>query len=214
MTKRVVIYSRVSSKGTRQSTERQVFDLESLAASRGYVVVNVFEEQASGRKMNREREVLRRCVDYCVNPVNNVEMLFVTEISRLGRTTLEVLKSLDELHAHGINVYIQNINIETLLPDGRVNPVASIITTILAELANIEWQGIVDRLQSGRRLYIENGGKTGRPIGSVKTKEQKKEQYKEVISLLKRGYSIRNVAKLSGKSVSTVQRIKIDFEIE
>lgn len=214
MTKRVVIYSRVSSQGTRQSTERQVVDLESLAVSRNYSVISVFEEQASGRKKNREREVLRQCVDYCVNPVNNVEILLVTEISRLGRTTLEVLKSLEELHAHGVNVYIQNINIETLLPDGRVNPVASIITTILAELANIEWQGIVDRLQSGRRLYIENGGKTGRPIGSVKTKEQKKEQYKEVISLLKRGYSIRNVAKLSGKSVSTVQRIKIDFEIE
>ena len=55
---------------------------------------------------------------------------------------------------------------------------------------------IVYRLNSGRESYIANGGKLGRKKGSIKTTEQKKEEYKEIISLLKRGYSVRNTAKL------------------
>ena len=72
---------------------------------------------------------------------------------------------------------------------------------------------IVYRLNSGRDSYIANGGKLGRKPGSVKTTEQKREEYKEVISLLRKGYSVRNVAKLSGVSVSTVQRIKREFTL-
>ena len=80
--------------------------------------------------------------------------------------------------------------------------------TLCAEMANIKRSNIVYRLNSGRDSYIKKGGKLGRKPGSVKTSEQKREEYKEVISLLKKGYAIRNVAKLSGVSVSTVQRVK------
>lgn len=204
----VVLYVRVSSKGKRQTNERQLVDLIKFAGNRNYSVIGSFEEKISGRKKNQEREVLQDCIEFCIDARNEVDMLLVTEISRLGRSTLEVLKSLDVLHSHHIDVYIQNINLETLLPDGRVNPVASIITTILAELAGMEWQNISDRLNSGRKLYIEKGGKLGRKPGSIKTIEQKREEYKEVIALLKKNYSIRNVAKLAGVSISTVQRVK------
>lgn len=202
----VVLYSRVSSQGNRQSTQRQVAELERFAISRGYAIIGSFEEHISGKKRNSEREILQNCITFCIE--QQADMLLVTEISRLGRTTLEVLKTIEELHKNRINVYIQNINVETLLPDGRINPITSIITTILAELSNIEWQGIVDRLQSGRKLYIEKGGKLGRKTGSRKSKEKKLEEYREAITLLNRGYSIRNVAKLVNKSVSTIQRIK------
>ena len=80
-------------------------------------------------------------------------------------------------------------------------------------MANIERSNIVYRLNSGRDSYIKNSGKLGRKPGSVKTSEQKREEYKEVISLLRKGYSVRNVAKLSGISISTVQRVKKEFSI-
>lgn len=207
----VVIYSRVSSQSGRQSTERQVSDLEKFATGRGYIVVAVFEEKISGRKANIDRPVLNRCLEYCINPKNDVDMLLITEISRLGRSTLELLKALDVLHTNKVCVYIQNLNIETLRPDKTVNPLSSLITTLLGELAAMERQGIIDRLNSGRELYIEKGGKLGRKPGSRKTTEQKKEEYREAITLLKKGYSIRNVAKLTGKAVSTIQQIKKEF---
>ena len=78
----------------------------------------------------------------------------------------------------------------------------------LSTCAQLERDNISFRLQSGRKRYIEKGGKLGRKVGSVKTAEQMKAEYREVISLLRKGYSIRDMAKLSGKGVSTVQRVK------
>lgn len=210
----VVIYSRVSSQSVRQSTERQVVDLERFATGRGDKVVAVFEEKVSGRKANVDRPVLSRCLEYCIDPQNQVDMLLLSEISRLGRSTLEILKALDILHTHKVCVYIQNLNLETLRPDKTVNPLSSLVTTLLGELAAMERQGIIDRLNSGRELYIEKGGRLGRRPGSKKSLEQKREEYKEAISLLKKGYSIRNVAKLTNKSVSTILSIKKGFGIE
>lgn len=207
----VVIYSRVSSQSARQSTDRQVADLQKLAADRGYTVCAVFEEKISGCKAIVERPVLLGCLDFCTDAQNHVDMLLVTEVSRLGRSTLEMLKALDMLHKHKVSVYIQNLNIETLLPDKTVNPLSSLITTLLGELAVMERQNILDRLNSGRALYIQKGGRLGRNPGSFKSREQKKEEYKEAISLLKKGYSIRNVAKLTGRAVSTIQTIKKEF---
>lgn len=210
----VVIYSRVSSQSVRQSTERQVVDLERFATGRGDKVVAVFEEKVSGRKANVDRPVLSRCLEYCIDPQNQVDMLLLSEISRLGRSTLEILKALDILHTHKVCVYIQNLNLETLRPDKTVNPLSSLVTTLLGELAAMERQGIIDRLNSGRELYIEKGGRLGRRPESKKSLEQKREEYKEAISLLKKGYSIRNVAKLTNKSVSTILSIKKEFGIE
>ena len=210
----VVIYSRVSSQSVRQSTERQVVDLERFATGRGDKVVAVFEEKVSGRKANVDRPVLSRCLEYCIDPQNQVDMLLLSEISRLGRSTLEILKALDILHTHKVCVYIQNLNLETLRPDKTVNPLSSLVTTLLGELAAMERQGIIDRVNSGRELYIEKGGRLGRRPGSKKSLEQKREEYKEAISLLKKGYSIRNVAKLTNKSVSTILSIKKEFGIE
>ena len=83
-----------------------------------------------------------------------------------------------------------------------------IMLATLSSCAQLERDNISFRLQSGRKRYIEKGGKLGRKVGSVKTAEQMKAEYREVISLLRKGYSIRDVAKLSGKGVSTVQRVK------
>lgn len=212
MKKNAVIYSRVSSTNDRQNTERQIVDLTQYADRNNFTVLEIFSEQISGAKKNEERIILTNCLEYCV--INKIDTLLLSELSRLGRNTLEVLKSLDYLHSNGVNVYIQNLAINTLLENREINPIASIIVTVMAEMAKIERNNIVYRLKSGRNNYIANGGKLGRKMGSVKTLEKKKEEYKDVIRLLKLNYSIRNIAKLSNCSISTVQRIKKTFKIQ
>ena len=204
-----VIYARVSSTNDRQNTQRQIEDLTRFANSNDYSIVGTYEEHISGATKNENRTVLMECINYCI--ANKVNYILLSELSRLGRSTLQVLKSLELLHEAGVSVYIQNLGIYTLNATGEANPIASIMVTVLAEMANIERSNIVYRLNSGRESYIANGGKLGRKKGSVKTTEQKKEEYKEVISFLKRGYSVRNTAKLSNVSVSTVQRVKREF---
>lgn len=168
--------------------------------------MGTYEEHISGATKNENRMVLMECINYCIE--HQVNYLLLSELSRLGRSTLQVLKSLEMLHESGVSVYIQNLGIHTLQPNGEVNPVASIMITVLAEMANIERSNIVYRLNSGRDSYIANGGKLGCRKGYCKTIERKKEEYKDVISFLKRGYSVRNTAKLSSVSISTVQRVK------
>ena len=206
-----VIFARVSSTNDRQSTERQVVDLKNYAEKNDFQVVNVFEEKISGGKRNEEREILLECVDYCID--NKIDTLLTSELSMIGRNTLQVLKTLDALHSNGINVYIQNLGLNTLTKDKEINPMASIITTVLSEMYSIERKNIQYRLNSGRANYIAKGGKLGRNVGSTKSSEDKREEYKEALTLLRKGYAIRNVAKITGDSVSTVQRLKKEFAL-
>ena len=207
--KTAVIYARVSSNNDRQDTSRQIKDLENYAKSQNIEIVNIYEEHISGAKKIEERQILGECLEYCKR--ESVNFLLLSELSRLGRSTLQVLRSLEMLHESKVSVYIQNLGIYTLQPNGEVNPIASIMVTVLAEMANIERSNIQYRLNSGRANYISNGGKLGRKPGSTKTQEKKKEEYKETIILLKKGYSVRNIAKLQGIGISTVQRIKNQF---
>lgn len=209
--KKAVIYARVSSANDRQNTQRQVEDLTRFACKNEYDLVGTYQEHVSGAAKNENRLVLMECLDYCVS--HKVDFLLLSELSRLGRSTLQVLKSLEILHEAGVSVYIQNLGIYTLQSDGSVNPIASIMVTVLAEMATIERANIAYRLNSGRANYIANGGKLGRKAGSYKSENKKKDEYKEAISLLKRGYSVRNTAKLTGVSASTIQRIKKDFAL-
>ena len=88
---------------------------------------------------------------------------------------------------------------------------ASVMIAILSTCAQLERDNITFRLNSERKQYVEKGGKLGRPTGSTKSQDKKREEYREVINLLNKGYAIRDVAKLTGKGISTVLRIKKEF---
>ena len=204
-----VIYARVSSEGDRQNTERQVEDLKRYITINDMDLVKVYEEKMSGAKENRP--VLTECIEFCIE--NHINTLCVSEISRLGRSTKIVVNTIDELTKAGVNVYIQNLPLCTLNADGQPNPIAKMITAVLSSFAEIERDNIRYRLNSGRELAKVKGVKMGRKVGSVKSKERKQEEYGKVIRSLKAGKSIRDTALICGVSVSTVQRVKKEFEI-
>lgn len=208
---KAIIYARVSSLGDRQNTERQISDLKQYAAYQNFEISKIFEEKISGAKRNVERPILLQAIDYCKQ--NNVSILLVSELSRLGRNAFEVLATVKDLIDSGINLYMQKEQLTLLDEEGKPTLFAPIMIATLSTCAQLERENIKFRLNSGRKLYVEHGGKLGRKVGSIKTLEQKKEQYKDVISYLKREYSIRTIATLTGKGISTVQRIKKDFNL-
>ena len=206
-----VIYARVSSLGDRQNTERQISDLKQYAEYQNLEISRIFEEKISGAKKNAERPILMQAIDYCKQ--KNVSILLVSELSRLGRNAFEVLATVKDLIDNGINLYLQKEQLTLLDEEGKPTLFAPIMIATLSTCAQLERENIKFRLNSGRAQYIKNGGKLGRKVGSIKTMEQKKEEYHDIISYLKRGYSIRTIAKISGKGISTVQRIKKDFNL-
>ena len=218
--KKAVIYARVSSIGDRQSTDRQVKDLTDYAEYKGYEVLGVFTEHISGAKKNGERPVLREAIERCKLEAQNqipdsvmrsCVILLVSELSRLGRNAFEVLETVKELANSGINLYMQKEQMTLLGDDGKPSIFAPIMLATLSTCAQLERDNISFRLKSGRKQYVEKGGKLGRPIGSTKSQDKRREEYREVINLLNKGYAIRDVAKLTGKGISTVQRVKKEF---
>ena len=206
-----VIYARVSSTGERQSTARQVADLTDYANRNGLEVVEVYEEHISGAKRNDERAVLTECIDYAVT--NSVEVVLFSELSRCGRAVWEVLDTIRTLKDNGINAYFQKEGLSLFGTDGKENPYFAVMVSVLGVCAQLERENITYRLNSGRAKYIADGGKLGRKVGSVKTKEQKQEEYAKVIRSLRAGKSVRDTAAICGVSASTVQRIKKEFAI-
>ena len=206
-----VIYARVSSTGERQSTSRQVADLTEYATRNRLEVVEVYEEHISGAKRNEERAVLTECIAYAVG--NKVDVVLFSELSRCGRAVWEVLDTIRTLKDNGINAYFQKEGLSLFSADGKENPYLAVMVSVLGVCAQMERENIAYRLNSGRKLAIEKGVKMGRKVGSVKTKEQKQEEYARVIRSLKQGKSVRDTAAICGVSVSTVQRVKKEFGI-
>lgn len=201
---KTVIFARVSTNV--QEYDRQINELTVLAKLNGWSVEAVFAEKISGAKSNKERTELLNMVSYAEG--NHINKVLVTELSRLGRDTLQVLEVIQMLNEKGISLYIQNYNIETLTKDGKVNAMSQFLITILAEVARMERKTIRERVESGYKNYRANGGKVGRKIGYKKTEETIREQYTEEIKLLKKGYSLRNISKITGTSINTIRKCK------
>lgn len=204
---KVVILARVSTD--KQDYERQLIELREYCSRAGWQIVHEFAAKVSGAKQNEERSEITELVNY-VNS-NHIKRVVCLEVSRLGRNTLESLKVIQILNEHKVSLFIKNYGLETLTPDGNVNPVASLITTILLEIAQMERLTIRERMASGRNQYIAKcraeGIKMGRPSTYRKSESKYREQYAKEIALLRKGISLRNVRAITGTSINTLRKL-------
>lgn len=205
---KVVILARVSTDG--QDYERQVNELSDYCRKMDWVVEKVFTNKVSGAKKNEEREEIQELISY-VN-THQIRRVVCLEISRMGRNTLEALKVIQILNENKVSLYVKNYNLETLDSEGKVNPVASLICTILLEVASMERLTIKERMESGRRQYIEKcrreGIKMGRPSTYRKSDDEYRKQYQREISLIRKGLSLANISAITGTSINTIRKIK------
>ncbi|MBQ8061711.1 MAG: recombinase family protein [Bacteroidales bacterium] len=204
---KVVILARVSTNG--QDYNRQVNELNDYCRRVGWMVDKVIANKVSGAAKNDDRDEIRELVEYVKG--NEIKRVVCTEISRLGRNTLEALKVIQTLNENHVSLYVKNYNLETL-NDGKVNPVASLICTILLEIASMERLTIKERMESGRNQYIakcrREGIKMGRPTSYRKSEDVYKMQYAKDITLLKKNISLRNVSLITGTSINTLRKLK------
>ena len=204
---KVVILARVSTD--KQLYERQVVEMEQYCKSVGWDVAKIFTNKVSGAKKNEDRPEIMEMLQYIEQ--NNIDKVCVLEISRLGRNTLEALKVIELLNEKKICLFIKNYNLETLDAKGNVNPITSLICTILLEISSMERHTIIERMASGRDQYIAKcratGKKMGRPSTYRKSDDTMREQYKKEISLLKQGISLRNISIITGTSIMTIRKL-------
>lgn len=204
---KVVILARVSTD--KQEYNRQVVELTDYCSKMGWDVAKVFTNKVSGAKKNEDRSEIMEMLAYVEE--NKIDKVCVLEISRLGRNTLEALKVIELLNEKKICLFIKNYNLETLDAKGNVNPITSLICTILLEISSMERHTIIERMASGRDQYIAKcratGKKMGRPSTYRKSDDTMREQYKKEISLLKQGMSLRNISIITGTSIMTIRKL-------
>ena len=205
MNVKVVIFSRVST--LTQDYQRQTDELLEYADKMGYSVEKVFEEKISGAKKNEERKELMAMMSYIKN--NHIEKVLTWELSRIGRNAIQVLQVIEMLNEAKISLYIKNYNLETLNQNGTINPLSQFMVQILNSVNEMERQTIVQRLRSGYSAARSKGIRVGRKTGvQVKSDDQFLKENKEVAKLLKQGFSVRKVMKLTDRSSGTVQKVK------
>lgn len=203
---KVVLLCRVSTNS--QDYNRQVNELTAYCQQQGWSIEHIFANKVSGAKKNEERTEIMEMVEYV--KTHAIDRVCVLEISRLGRNTLEALKVIELLNEKGICLYVKNYNLETII-NGKINPVASLICTILLEIAQMERLTIKERMESGREQYIakcrKEGIKMGRPATYKKSDEAMKAQYAKEISLLRKGLSLRQIHAITGTSIMTIRKL-------
>lgn len=209
--KQAIIYARVSStiERNRQNTDRQVQDLMNYARYANLNVIKVFEEYISGGKKNNERAILQDAIQYAID--EHVDIVLTSELSRIGRSAFEVLETVKRFIDSKTNLYLQKEQFTLLDDEGKPSIFAPIMLATLSTCAQIERDTIHFRLKSGYDAFRakHKGEKVvGRKKGSVISKDDLLKKHEDIVGYLRKGMSIRDVAKITGKGISTVQRIK------
>ena len=200
---KAIIYARVSTQG--QDYDRQLTELKQYADRMGYDIVKTFSEKISGAKKVEERHAMTELLNYV--ETNNVDKVLIYECSRLSRRAVDFLSIIEIFNDKKISLYIHQNGLETLLPNGDINPIATLVLGILAQFNSMERSLIRSRMESGYNNFRNNGGVVGRKTGYRKSDEQMKEEYAEEIRLLKKGYSLRNISKITKTSVNTLRKL-------
>jgi len=144
-----------------------------------------------------------------------ISELWVEEFSRLGRNTGDVIKTLEWLDEKKVNVVVRNIGLQSR-PNGSKNPIWKMISSVMSSLYEMELENIKERTMVGRKVYVLNGGRLGRPEGTKETERDflDKPQSREIIKNLKKGLSVKDITKIvncSNKTIIKAKRISKQF---
>ena len=201
---KVVIYARVSTSA--QDYTRQITELRKYAKKQNYEIVKEFSEKISGGKKVEERTAIKEMLDFV--KFNKVDKVLIYECSRLSRRQLDFLSIIEELTEQGVSLFILQNGLETLLPDGKPNPIANLCFGIIAEFNTLEKNLIRARMSSGYEHHRASGGRVGRKEGYRKSEEEYRRNYEREIALLQKGNTLKDVKSITGTSINTLRKLR------
>lgn len=201
---KVVIYARVSTSA--QDYTRQITELRKYAKKQNFEIVKEFSEKISGGKKVEERTAIKEMLDFV--KIQKVDKVLIYECSRLSRRQLDFLSIIEQLTEQGVSLFILQNGLETLLPDGKPNPIANLCFGIIAEFNTLEKNLIRARMSSGYEHHRASGGKVGRKEGYRKSEEEYRRNYEREIALLQKGNTLKDVKSITGTSINTLRKLR------
>ena len=202
--KKGIVIARCSTNENKQDVTRQSLDLKNkyegiydLKHSNAFI-----EYYKSGTKNDAENNAV---IDLCIK--NKIDTIIVSEISRISRRMLKALQFIERCNELKINVIISTQNLHTLNDDKTENQIAKMLIGLLSSFAEMELEQTKQRLNSGLKKFIAEGGKVGRKKGVKATKEEFLHKNKKIVDCFNEGLSVRRTAKITEKSTTTVQKV-------
>jgi len=199
-----IIYSRVSS--ISQDYERQLINLKTIALEKGWHVRRTFQEKISGTIKSETRNEFKSLLDYIDK--TPIQVVMVSEISRIGRRVIDILNFVELLHEKGISLFIQQFNLHTM-ENGQENPVAKMLLQMLSIGSELENNQRKIRQSEGIQIAKLKGVYSGRKKGAKTDPAYLLMKYKDIVDLLQSSdLSLRRIAQITGRSINTVRKIK------
>lgn len=191
-------YNRVSTHtqtGDRFQLDNDGYDMVLLDKISGSVP---FKERPNGKKITDLVEA------------GGVTSITVAELSRLGRNVSDVISTLTWLDKYEVNVIVTDLGCLQSRPNNEKNKIFELITSVMSSLYSMELANIKERTMTGRMVYVQKGGRLGRPNGSIENDKKfiEKPKVKEIIKSLNRNRTIREIVKITGSSNKTVIKAK------
>ena len=188
--------STIQQKGKHYDLDKTNYDLTLF--DKGVSGKIPFSERTEGNKLTQ-----------LVND-GKVSELVVEELSRLGRNTVDTINTLKFFDDNGVNVVVRGMGNLQSIVNGKKNPIWNLITSVMSSLYELERENILERTEMGRKMYVMNGGKLGRKIGTKENRSDflKKEKTQKIISLLEKGKSVRDISGRLGVSTKTVVKVR------
>jgi len=188
--------STIQQEGERFKLDKDRYDL------------TLFDKGVSGKKPFSEREKGRELTLLVQN--GEVDEVVVEELSRLGRNTIDTLTTLKFFEENGVNVVVKSMGNLQSMVNGKKNPIWNLITSVMSSLYELERENILERTEMGRKMYVMNGGKLGRKIGTTESRNDflKKDRTQKIISLLDKGKSVRDISSRLGVSPKTIVKVR------
>ena len=188
--------STIQQEGKRFDLDKNEYDLTLF--DKGVSGKIPFSERTEGNKLTQ-----------LVNE-GKVSEVVVEELSRLGRNTIDTLTTLKFFEDNGVNVIVKSMGNLQSMVNGKKNPIWNLITSVMSSLYELERENILERTEMGRKMYVMNGGKLGRKVGTTENRSDflKKEKTQKIISLLEKGKSVRDISGRLGVSTKTVVKVR------
>ena len=193
--------STIQQEGERFKLDKDNYDL------------TLFDKGVSGKIPFSEREKGRELTQMVQN--GEVDEVVVEELSRLGRNTIDTLTTLKFFEENGVNVVVKSMGNLQSMVNGKKNPIWNLITSVMSSLYELERENILERTEMGRKMYVMNGGKLGRKIGTTESRNDflKKDRTQKIISLLEKGKSVRDISSRLGVSPKTIVKVRKYIEV-
>lgn len=186
----------------RISSQSQKLDRQTVKKNEDEIL---FQDVVSGSVAFSERKSAKELIAQIESGA--IKFVSVSSVDRLGRNLQNIINTLTYFNSKGVTLRVDNLGLESMTL-GKVNPTFNLIISVMANVAEMERETLLERQREGIAVAKAKGVYNGRVKGSVESDAEVLAKYKDVVKFLKMKKTLRDIKGRCGVSLGTIQKVK------